>query len=73
MKVVSIHKVIEAAGGAARLQTLMIRAHQPYPDHQRIGNWKRRGQIPGSWVGAVMWALACKGVNPIDLLSDTRG
>jgi hypothetical protein len=73
MKVISVHKVIELAGGAARLQDLMIRAGQPYPDHQRINNWKNRGAVPGSWVGAVIWALACKGVNPIKLLSDTRG
>lgn len=72
MKYLSVHKVLEQSEGAARLQDLLYRAGQPYPSHQRIHNWKIRGAVPGAWVGAIIWALACKGVNPIKLLGETR-
>lgn len=73
MKVLSIQKVLTKAGGAARLQDLLWRAGQPFPSHQRLHNWKVRGTIPGAWAGAVIWALACHGVNPLDLLDEPRG
>lgn len=72
MKVLSIYKVLEAAGGAARLQETLFRTGQPYPSHQTLANWKARNAVPGAWAGAVIYALACKGVNPMRLLSDTR-
>lgn len=72
MKVVSIHKVLEKAGGAARLQETLYRSGQPYPSHQTLANWKARGMIPGWWVGAIVWALACKGVNPLTLIEEGR-
>jgi hypothetical protein len=73
MKVLSIRKVLEYAGGSSRLQETLYRAGQPYPSDQRLSNWKARGSIPGAWAGAIIWALACKGVNPLKLLDDTRG
>lgn len=73
MKILSIQKVLKKAGGAARLQDTLWRAGQPFPSHQRIRNWKVRGSIPGSWAGAILWAMACKGVNPLSLLEDVGG
>ena len=70
MKTLSIHRVLNAAGGAAKLQELLYRSGQPYPSHVRIAMWKARNSIPGSWAGALIYALACKGVNPISLLVD---
>jgi hypothetical protein len=73
MKVLSIHKVLELAGGAANLQKLMYRAGQPFPSFQTLTNWQARNSIPGWWAGAIIYTLACKGINPVKLLSDTRG
>src|SRR5262249_5126528 len=72
VKVVSIGKVLEAVGSAAELRRTMHRAGQPFPSFQTIRNWARRDSIPGPWVGAVLWSLACRRINPIDLLRETR-
>ena len=71
MKFLSIEKVLKKAGGAAKLQETLVRAGQPYPSHPRMCNWVRRNSIPAAWTGAIIWALACKGVNPLHLLDDT--
>jgi hypothetical protein len=73
MKVLSVHKVLELAGGPAGLQKLMYRAGQPFPSFQQIANWQTRNSIPGWWIGAIIYTLACKRINPLKLLTDTRG
>ena len=65
-------EVLEATGGGAGLQDLLFRAGQPFPSHQRLHNWKARNSIPGAWTGAILWALACSGVDPMSLLEDLQ-
>lgn len=72
MKVLDVNLVLSLAGGAAKLRETMVRAGQPMPSFQRIHHWKMRDRIPGTWAGSIIWALACKGVNPIKLLRETN-
>jgi hypothetical protein len=76
MKVLSVRKVLEAAGSPVRLQRLLWRAGQPYPTLRAIYGWKVSRLIPARWQAPIMWAFACKGVNPIrklfvDVVEDT--
>lgn len=71
MKVLSVNKVLDEAGGAAKLQELLYRAGQPYPSLPRISMWKARNSIPGWWAGAIIYAFACKKVNPLRLLAES--
>lgn len=70
MKFLSIEKVWKQAGGAVGIQNALFRSGQDFPSRERIFKWKARNSIPGSWAGAVIYALAAKGVNPLSLLSD---
>jgi hypothetical protein len=74
MKVISIEKVLKAAGGAAALRDLLEQAGQPVPTASTvISVWRFRGRVPGRWVGAVIYALAREAnVNPLDLLADAE-
>ena len=70
MKAFTIHKVLEAAGGVNKLRNLLIRSGQPCPPYSTVNLWRWRGSLPTHWVGPIMWALACKGINPVKLLVD---
>lgn len=70
VKFLSILKVLEHTGGPTGLQDVLFRAGQPFPTLQRINNWRVRQTLPHPWPGAIIWALACAGVNPLDLLDD---
>lgn len=72
MKVLSVSKVLELAGGPANLQRLMYRAGQPFPSFQTMTNWQARDSLPGWWAGAIIYTLACKGINPLKLLRETQ-
>ena len=65
-----MHSVLSASGGAVGLQQKLWQAYQPFPSLQRISMWRARNSIPGPWVGAILWALAAQGVNPLALLKD---
>ena len=74
MKIISIEKVLEAAGGAAGLRDMLEQAGQPSPaNSSAISLWNFRGRLPGKWAGAVIYALAVEAnVNPLDLLVDAE-
>lgn len=54
--------------GPSGLQKLLAAADQPVPQIHTIMQWQYRRQIPGWWTGAVMYALARRGVHPLNLL-----
>lgn len=58
----------DGARGASSLRKLMDAAGQPVPDFHVINQWVERDMIPGKWTGAVLYALALKGVHPMNLL-----
>lgn len=62
---------MRAAGSPSGLQKLMRAAGQPVPRIGTIWMWESRGgAIPGWWTGAIVYALALKGVHPMHLLVD---
>jgi hypothetical protein len=63
MKVLSVNKVLEAAGSPVKLQRLLWRAGQPYPTLRAIYGWKVSRVIPAVWQAPILWAFACKNVN----------
>lgn len=67
----SIHRVFKLIkGGPGRLRRLLIKHEQPAPSTNTISKWKRRNAIPSLWVGAVMWACAREGIDPLICLED---
>ena len=68
----SIDKVLEQAGGPAKLRDLLERTGQPKPKADTISMWANRGVIPGWWSGCIIYALATQGVHPLHLLQETH-
>ena len=57
-------------GGPADLALMLVKSDGEAPPSDTIAKWKRTNTIPGSWVGAVIYACANYGIDPIDLLVD---
>lgn len=72
MMLLSIDKVLEQAGGPAKLRDLLERTGQPKPQADTISMWANRGVIPGWWSGCIIYALATQGVHPLHLLQETH-
>lgn len=57
-------------GGPADLALMLLKSAGEAPHNDTIAKWKRTNRIPGNWIGAVLWACACFGIDPLDLLVD---
>lgn len=73
MKLLSIDRVCELVGGSPNdLILALLKSGQPAPEYDTIRKWIKRGVIPSYWVGAVIWACACHGIDPLKLIVDQQ-